>query len=755
MLTQLEDRLKLLICQISVDVEFILAIIVKISRVRFQKEYDKVCKMINEATRLARNAQVVLAMEDADEREEREKAAADGAKVLLQSAIPFSNAGKGEKQSVRYRSVPEKGKTLATDSLKEKFDILKKKNAVYEPPSTKYPNYENYVKSHDQSSPRRTKHHQTESSTSPRRDTQTDAGTTDRGIALTMNDELLSVHQSGGAENHASGTRTRKLTEIDGYDSKTQSIDLQLVIEGSQMKKKEIQQPEPTKKYNPSPSLLNSIQPITTTQSADPKPLRLSKTSSPTKINLLKNSVHQVAEKTPGNCSDMHTIEQLVPTPPVRIYSSELWKAYDLMGLEFRPVPIAYRPEYKRALIDKVYHDLSSFNFEIKKGRERYFQLHTEYLKKRANNPNNERSILVQNDVTISSNVNISRDKSFQKTRTFNFRGHYSNSLHFYRLSGTQNPLLSLSNELIPRGGNTKAGATDLNSSINRTAKRQNPRIPTLNINESQTEDKYSKQNRTQTLNSTNSPTSHDTEHNPIDVSSPGSYSNRSSSILREQREKKIEMRYFRSKEAQNFKISMHDNEKQHFDSPSFYDSFHDPQTISANLGRSLEITEHSKPSPEDQQKPHPENIFPLPAINGIDGTTKVFPKLSPYTKSSSLPRQVSENAHIDYEATRKNRFVKLSAMIKLKGKTKTRISGLDEKDSRSGIERILHTEESQSREDGNYISLNVKKELIQRDLWAAQTDAISNKIRNNLIINLKETLKNPIKNYLIRNDCL
>ena len=52
---------------------------------------------------------------------------------------------------------------------------------------------------------------------------------------------------------------------------------------------------------------------------------------------------------------------------------SEMWKNYDIMNIEYRPMVTTSKVEFKKVLLDRAYNELVEFNIEIRKTIHKYF----------------------------------------------------------------------------------------------------------------------------------------------------------------------------------------------------------------------------------------------------------------------------------------------------------------------------------------------------------------------------------------------
>ena len=634
MLTHQEERLKVLICQDSIDVEFILSLIVKISRMRYQKEYDKFCKMVTEKAKAEQNVQIFCA-EDCSMNEDRGGLSPENMKNLLQFGVRVSGNSKGEKnQSNRNKSMPAKGRIAAG----EYFYEFKKKLAAYDSYNPKYSNTESFNEADYQVAANTTKNEFYEESPSPHtpykdyKDVQTESDSIDYSNTLPDERTLTTESPNHATEISSAGIRNRRLGDANSSDSRTVNVDLHFIIQGLKVKRNELPQLEALKKSAIVTGLSNLLQPA------------ISKTASPTKF--AKPNINMEKPVIPSLNNGFNFAEVLSMIPQVKISSSDLWKPYDLMTLEWRPVPVASRPEYKRALLEKVRHDLLFFNSEIKRIRDKYYQNYTESSKTKALvTEGSEPSQLKRNDKIpiINTRISLNKERLSISLRPKNIspsiRSPSPNVINFYKQPALHRPSLRLNQEL-NLGSNEKAKISGTPLDASTPIKRQNANIQFRIMYESMLEDRFSKGAKAKFANSVVPPLYREANDsfNNFDGSQLDGYSSRSSFVLREQRERKIQMRYMRTQETQLSKDSIEDGYQIDSDGRGIDTSLcRDSQNMAMTLGRSLEIAERTKTFLTGQQKIEHSNVLPHSKLNNISHET-------PTAISKSLPQPHSLN---------------------------------------------------------------------------------------------------------------
>lgn len=89
------------------------------------------------------------------------------------------------------------------------------------------------------------------------------------------------------------------------------------------------------------------------------------------KVHVVRNS--SMPEEKPSNPN---------PVGTGKIFSSDLWKIYDLLAIDGLPLVIAHRPDHKQAQMHKVYNEMLASNADVKRCREKYFNQHKAYTKR-------------------------------------------------------------------------------------------------------------------------------------------------------------------------------------------------------------------------------------------------------------------------------------------------------------------------------------------------------------------------------------
>ena len=720
--TELEARVKSFLAQNMLDVDGILCSVVKVSRARFQREYEKICKLVGELPKAPAKPNPTQLTDTPFRREEKRKVS-DGPKSLTDSEVQIGNGG--GRQLVKSKGAHVKLTSItASESMQEKYESLKKQKN-YPPLTTKHVTDDAYSGLHEQEAHKNKTLNHDPDSLSPRQTLQREA-LTEREPEVNHDNHFPADFQSNQNEGEITELHGKKVST----DVRTPVIGSHSVLENmneyvnvSHPKRSEFSQQDHSKKVGGSSGSSNATQPIINDFRQTNAAFRISGKNSLVIKNVTSDE---------RNAATLSFNSGLASPAQGKIYTADLWKAYDLMGLEGRPIITAHRPEFKRAQMDKIYFDLTNANADLKKARDRYYNLHIQYLKRKTVAVSKNESPTLDNDgVNPSSTTNAQRLK-----HKMNPKLSYLNSVGPHKPSKSQNPSASFKSEPISRD-NAKVASAGLEIFTETAKKFPNPRPPALTMYEPLLDNKFPKRNNIKMVYPMHSPSSKDIDHNAIlENNSIENCSTRGSSFLREQREKKIEMRYLKSKEIQFSRDIFQESplmeiEKPSMQSPSFRENHKKALTLS-DLHNSLEQTEKNG---RNQQAEEEGNPLQLPKVSVVDGS-KVFPQISSPTGGfKPLVVYPFDLGMTNASVHHKHLPVKVSATPKKN--ESIRITGLDDKDFKNVKQRF----DSSNRENIMQIiamekQLNVKMNRNMEDLEWMDNFNLKRKLKKNAKVN-------------------